>query len=108
MKLLVTSVATRYYSKHTSTFNHCKFKNFMCRGRVAQWIRCPTSNQKIVDSIPRMVVFFCFEENTICKQLLFRARGIGCIKNGYYIFGQVSVATINWFKYEMRPEGDCR
>ena len=35
-------------------------------------------------------------------------RGIGCIKNGYYIFGQVSVATINWFKYEMRPEVDCR
>ena len=35
-------------------------------------------------------------------------RGIGCIKNGYYIFGQVSVATINWFKYEMRPEEDCR
>ena len=53
-------------------------------------------------------IYFCFEENTICKQLLFHVRGIGCIKNGYYIFGQVSVATINWFKYEMRPEVDCR
>ena len=58
---------------------------------------------------PIMVVtFFASKKTQFCKQLLFHVRGIGCIKKGYYIFGQVSVATINWFKYEMRPEVDCR
>ena len=53
-------------------------------------------------------IFFASKKTQFCKQLLFHVRGIGCIKKGYYIFGQVSVATINWFKYEMRPEVDCR
>ena len=51
---------------------------------------------------------FASKKTQFCKQLLFHVRGIGSIKKGYYIFGQVSVATINWFKYEMRPKVDCR
>ena len=39
-------------------------------------------------------IFFASKKTQFCKQLLFHVRGIGCIKKGYYIFGQVSVATI--------------
>ena len=53
-------------------------------------------------------IYFASKKTQFCKQLLFHVRGIGCINNGYYIFGQVSGATINWLKYEMRPEVDCR
>ena len=60
-------------------------------------------------SNPIMVVcFFASKKTQLCKQLLFHVRGIGSIKNGYYIFGQVSVATIHWFKCKMRPKVDCR
>ena len=105
MKLLVTSVATRYYSIITQHLITVNLKTLI------MWLCGPmdkVSDFESEDCGFDALQFFCFEENTICKQLLFRVRGIGCIKNGYYIFGQVSVATKNWLKYEMRPEGDCR
>ena len=52
--------------------------------------------------------FLLRRKHNFVNNYCFTRGGIGCIKNGYYIFGQVSVATINWFKYEMRPVVDCR
>ena len=108
MKLLVTFVATRYYSiiiQHLITVNLKTLFAWPC-GPMDKASDFESEDCGFDPHHGR--IFFASKKTQFCKQFLFHVRGIGCIKNGYYIFGQVSVATINWFKYGMRPEVDCR
>ena len=71
MKLLVTSVATRYYSKHTSTFNHCKFRN-LCAWPCGPMDKASDFESEDCGFDPHHGrIYFASKKTQFCKQLLF-------------------------------------
>ena len=97
MKLLVISVATRYYSiitQHLITVNLKTLFPWPC-GPIDKAFDLESEDCGFDPHHGRD--FFASQKTQFVNQLLFH-EGIGCIKNGYYIFGPVSVATINWFQ----------